>query len=236
MKIKVEFDETIQEEDPKNVDYQLLILKILEDDTYFERKIKEIRTKFQIPRNGYKRTEKDIKIIENKGFEDDLQTEIYVLRDKYYFPAEWSVSLFHYVLFNRFVFAKVNEIEIFEEKKLYQNLVGKRKKYLGTDSSIFIKINADSNFDNLVKKIKQEYPQIKAFFNENRFCEPIKKIPVKILDTYQKIYDLKVRKNKSLTFIADELEKNNGRCLSENEVSAMLNRYRKLIKKLRRKE
>lgn len=43
MKIKVEFDETIQEENQKNVDYQILMLKILEDDAYFERKIKKIR-------------------------------------------------------------------------------------------------------------------------------------------------------------------------------------------------
>lgn len=235
MKIKVEFDETVQEENPKNIDYQLLILKILEDDAYFEKRIKEIREKLQIPKNGYKRTEKDIKKVENEDLEDKVLNEIFTLRDKYHFPAEWSVSLFHYVLFNRFIFMKVNEIEIFEEKELYQKLVGKREKYLGTDTSIFIKVNADSNFNNLIEQIKQEYPKIQSFFDKNRFCEPIKKISVKNLDIYKKIYTLRIREKKMFKDIADELAKSNY-YFSESEVRAMLTRYEKIIKSLRRKE
>lgn len=237
MKIKTEFDETIQDEKPKNVDYQLLMLKILEDDTYFERKIKKIREQFQIPSNGYKRTEKDTKEVEARGpdFEDKLQNEIFELRYKYHFPAEWVVSLFHYVLFNIFIFMKVSETEIFEEKELYRKLVGKRRKYLGTDTSILIQINTDLKLSNLINQIKEKYPQIKSFFKEDRFNEPIKKIPVKNLDIYKKIYDLRIRKKKKFKDIAEELFEIGCTC-SDSEVRAMLVRYQKLIKSLRKKE
>lgn len=236
MKIKVEFDETIQEENQKNVDYQILILKILEDDAYFERKIKKIREEFQIPNNGYKRTEKDTKKVEARGldFEDKLQNEIFELRYKYHFPAEWVVSLFHYVLFNTFIFMKVSETEIFEEKELYRKLVGKRRKYLGTDTSILIQVNTDLKLSNLIDQIKKKYPQIKSFFEENRFNEPIKKIPVKNLNLYKKIYDLRVRKKKKFEFIADQFSEIKD--FSDSEVRIMFYRYKEMINSLRKKE
>jgi predicted methyltransferase len=87
----------------------------------------------------------------------------------------------------------------------------------------------------LIDQIKEKYPQIKSFFEENRFNESIKKIPVKNLNLYKKIYDLRIRKKKKFKDIAEELIKSNY-CYSDSELRAMLVRYEKLIKSLRKKE
>lgn len=235
MKIKVELDESVTEEVPGYVDYELSMLKILEDDTYFERKIKEIRKKLQIPKNGYPSTEETFNKIENRNFEDKALKETSILRHKYHLPSEWTVFLYHYVVLNKVILTKVNEIEIFEEKALLKKLSEGRERYVEEDSSILIKINADLNLNSLIKQIKIGYPQIKEFFEKKKFYGPIKKVSVKNLDRYKKIYDLRIRKNKKIKDIAESLVKNDN-FRADSDVRAMLIQYKKLIKNLRKEK
>lgn len=232
-------------------DNESTLLKMLEDDIYFENYIKKIRKKYNLK----KFSKIDLSKVKEEFFHNlnktlnpnkklelisvDSDTEIFLLSIKLFFkykniPPNWEISFYIFIKYNVFpVFQKSEKIEVISGSELKDIFDDEIKKVL-PKHRVYIEIKENLNKTELIDFIKKNFnTQIKPALEKTLvYKEKATLKNLSIIDTSKLINNLS--KSKTSSQIADYINDKFNIALSDSRVRDIHSEYLKQIKNLRK--
>lgn len=248
MKIKTAFEDKYY----ALTDSEDTLLKMLEDDDYFENQVKKIRKKcnikkyvkidFEKAREEYFHSLKKSLIPDKilKLFVIDDDTKILVLSIKLFskyknFSSNWLISFYIFIKYDIFLIFKKNEkIEILSGSEL-KNIFDDEIKKVLPKHRIYIEIKENLNKTELIEFVKEKFDaEIKPILEKTIVVKEttvLKNMPIievsKLINKFSKI-------KKTSSQIADYINDKFNIALSDSRVRDIHSEYLKQIKNLRK--
>lgn len=242
MKIEVVYQEGrsgIRKTSRKKSNKANLFISMLEDDPYFEMKVKKVREKFKI-----KNFPNKLHIDESKlNTSNELFNDVFDICDEYSISlTTWLFPFVSYIKYNKLIFPEFyGGIFLMTTGNVYDYITKGDPFWQFPDDDFVMILDKHMEKTEFLKEAEELYDKFLYKMPSYFFETETPDINIKILSIYKEIYDLKNRNKEILSLkrgkfvkIADILSDRHGTIYDDVDVRVMYDRYQKALLKLHR--